>query len=178
MSRHDALRISILTIYLVLLLCGPILNSSNFARASSSQLSLSANPSSVVIKVGDNATVNLALSTGEVLREVCFGEQGFPTSGFVLTFLPQCTITQGAITTTQLVVEATPAAAPQNFTAFIVASIGNQTASTPLTVTVVPAIPAWIPWLGILLFFLVIGAALFWKPRKPSKAKGKAKMAR
>jgi hypothetical protein len=130
-----------------------------------------------VIKVGDNATVNLALSTGEILREVCFGEQGFPTSGFVLTFLPQCAITQGTTTNTQLILEVTPAAAPQNFTAFILANIGNQTSSTPLTVTVVPAIPAWIPWLGIVAFCLVIGAALFVKPRRSSKAKGKAKMA-
>jgi hypothetical protein len=69
-------------------------------------------------------------------------------------------------------VEATPAAAPQNFTASIIATIGNQTVSTPLTITVIPAIAPWIPWLGILLFFLVIGLALFVKPRK-RKGKGK-----
>jgi hypothetical protein len=73
----------------------------------------------------------------------------------------------------QLVVEATPAAAPQNFTAQILASVGNQTVSTPLTITVVPAIPAWIPWLGILVFFVVIGAALFVRPRKQQRVKEK-----
>jgi hypothetical protein len=83
---------------------------------------------------------------------------------------------QQRILNARLMVEATPAAAPQNFTALILASLGNETASTPLTVTVVPAIPAWIPWLGIVVFFLVIGAALFIKPRKSEKRKGKAKM--
>jgi len=163
--------------YLVLLLLSPALGGCSSSSASGSQLNLSVSPSAVVIKVGENASVSLTLTTAEVLREVCFGEQGFPSSGFVLTFLPQCTITQMQPTTTQLIVEATPAAAPQNFTALIQASIGNQTAYAPLTVTVVPAIPAWIPWLGILTFFLVIGAALFVNPRK-SKTKGKGKMGR
>jgi hypothetical protein len=144
--------------------------------ASNAQLDLSLNPSAVVIKVGDNASISLTITTGEVLRQVCFDEQGFPSSGFILTFLPQCTITQTQPTSTELIVEATPAAAPQNFTALILATIGNQTASAPLTVTVVPAIPAWIPWLGIFLFFLVIGAALFIKPRKPKRKKSKGKM--
>jgi hypothetical protein len=141
---------------------------------SSSQLNLSVNPSTVVIKVGDNATVGLTLTTDEVLRQVCFGEEGFPSSGFIVIFLPQCAVTQEGPTNTELIVEATPAAAPQNFTAQIEATIGNQSTSAPLTVTVVPAISPWIPWLGIFLFFLVIGAALFVRPRKP-KVKGKGK---
>jgi hypothetical protein len=74
---------------------------------------------------------------------------------------------------TLLLVEATPAAAPQNFTAAILATSGNQTVSAPLTITVIPAISPWIPWLGILLFFLVIGLALFVGPRRPNKSKTK-----
>jgi hypothetical protein len=136
-----------------------------------SPFNLSDNPSAVVIKVGDKAAINLT-ATGES-GTACFSEQGFPSSGFTLTFIPQCALVQKGVGTAQLIVEATPAAAPQNFTALIVATLGNQTASTPLTITVVPAIPAWIPWLGILVFVLVIGAALFVKPRKP---KGKGKM--
>jgi hypothetical protein len=129
-----------------------------------------------VIKVGDKATINLTLTSEESSGQVCFGQQGFPDSGFTLTFLPQCTLITQRITRAQLIVEATPAAAPQNFTATILATVGNQTASTPLTITVIPAIPAWIPWLGILLFFLVIGLALVVKPRKIGKPKGKGKM--
>ena len=143
---------------------------------SSPELSLSANPAAVVIKVGDTSIVNLTVFSEAGSGLVCFSEQGFPSSGFVLTFLPQCATMQQRILSARLIVEATPAAAPQNFTALILASVGNQSASTPLTITVVPAIPAWIPWLGILVFFLVIGAALFIKPRKSEKRKGKAKM--
>ena len=157
----------------LLLLAPPVLGSRSMA-SSSSQLNLAVNPSSVVIKVGDNATVGLTLTTNEFLRQVCFGEEGFPSSGFIVLFVPQCAVTQEEPKNTELIVEATPAAAPQNFTALIQATIGNQTASAPLTVTVVPAISPWIPWLGIFLFFLVIGAALFVRPRKP-KLKGKGK---
>jgi hypothetical protein len=175
MAEHSALRIATLSLLLLLSIrYSPVLGYS--IRSSNSQLTLSDNPSAVVIKVGDNASVSLALTTSEMLREACFGEEGFPSSGFILTFLPQCLVTQTASSSAALIVEATPAAAPQNFTALIVATIGNQTASTPLTVTVVPAISPWIPWLGILLFFLVIGAALFIKPRKPKKQKSKGKM--
>jgi hypothetical protein len=144
-------------------------------RVFGSQLNLSADPSAAVIKVGDKATINLTVTESPATSStVCFSQQGFPSSGFTLTFLPQCAPAPLGVASAQLVVEATPAAAPQNFTAVIVAVLGNQTASTPLTITVVPAIPAWIPWLGILLFFLVIGAALFVRPRKP-KSKGKRK---
>ena len=177
MARNSVTRLGLVSVYVVLLLLSPALLRGSSIGASGSQLNLSVSPSAVVIKVGGNASVSLTFTTDETLRLVCFSEEDFPSSGFILTFLPQCTITPAnkQATTTQLIVEATPAAAPQNFTALIQASIGNQTASAPLTITVVPAIPAWIPWLGILLFFLVIGAALFVKPRK-SKKKGKGKM--
>lgn len=169
-------RFALLSVYVVLLFhYPPVANAARFVR-SDSRLSLSAIPSAVVIKVGGNATINLTLTSVASSGQVCFGQEGFPDSGFVLTFLPQCAAVQQLITRTKLNVEATPAAAPQNFTALILATLGNQTASTPLTITVVPAIPAWIPWLGVLLFFLVIGAALFIRPRKSAKRKGKGKM--
>ena len=172
MARCCISRLALPSAYVILLILAPVVVGGQLAKVPDSQLALSVNPSSVVIKVGDNATVTLTLTTNEILREACFGEQGFPDSGFVLAFIPQCVVTREGPSTAELVVEATPAAAPQNFTALILAGIGNQTASAPLTVTVVPAIPPWIPWMGILLFFLVIGAALFVKPRK---AKGKGK---
>lgn len=149
-----------------------LLGSGYVREVSISELNLSANPSSAVIKVGDQAAINLTLTGEPASGTVCFSDQGFPSSGFTLTFLPQCALAQKGVASAQLIVEATPAAAPQNFTALILATVGNQTVSAPLTITVVPAIPAWIPWLGILVFFLVIGAALFVKPSRP-KRKGK-----
>jgi hypothetical protein len=162
--------------FVFLISCNLLLGAGYLQVVSASQLSLSANPSAAVIKVGDKAAINLTVTAEGAWGTACFSEQGFPSSGFTLTFLPQCALVQQGMGGAQLIVEATPAAAPQNFTALILATLGNQTASAPLTITVVPAIPAWIPWLGILLFFLVIGAALFVGPRKSAKAKGKGKM--
>ena len=178
MSIRSIFHVFLLIVCITLLLNYPLIpGATHFVRASGSQLTLSDNPSAAVIKVGDKATINLTLTSVGVLGGLaCFGEQGFPNSGFTLTFLPQCTQIQQPETTAQLIVEATPAAAPQNFTANIIASLGNITASTPLIITVIPAIPAWIPWLGIVLFFLVIGLALTVKPRKLRKEKGKRKI--
>jgi hypothetical protein len=173
MSIPAGFRAVLLGAYIILLISSlPISSATHFARASGSQLSLSDNPSVAVIKVGDKATINLTLTSVSASGSACFGEQGFPDSGFTLTFLPQCEQVQQSKTNAQLIVEATPAAAPQNFTAIILATLGNQTTSTPLTITVIPAIPAWIPWLGILLFFVVIGLALTVKPRKLRRANG------
>ena len=166
-----ASRSALATICLLFLINNVALGSA-YLRTSGSELTLSINPSSAVIKVGANATINLSVEGGEGSGTVCFSEQGFPSSGFILTYLPQCAPMKQGTSGGQLIVEATPAAAPQNFTAAILATLGNQTASAPLTITVVPAIPAWIPWLGILLFFLVIAVALFVNPRK-SRAKEK-----
>ena len=177
MSIRSTLHVFLLAVCIALLLNYALIPSATrFVRASSSQLTLSDNPSAAVIKVGDKATINLTLTSVGVLGLACFGEQGFPASGFTLTFLPQCTQIEQPETTAQLIVEATPAAAPQNFTASILASLSNITASTPLIITVIPAIPAWIPWLGIVLFFLVIVLALTVKPRKLRKEKGKRKI--
>jgi len=166
-------RIVLLSVCLLLLSESPNLAAANLMRRSDPVLSLTADPSTAVIKVGDKAMINLTLTSAGISGQACFDQQGFPASGFTLTFVPECAQVQQPVTRASLIVEATPAAAPQNFTASIVATIGNQTVSTPLTITVVPAIPPWIPWLGILLFFLVIGVALFVKPRK---LKGKGKM--
>jgi hypothetical protein len=125
-------------------------------------------PSSVTIKVGESAAVNLTVSnpTGNLTGQVCFGEIGFPDSGFNLTFSPQCSTLDRSGARAMLTVEATPAAAPQNFTAYITAISGNQTAQAPLTVTVVPAMPAWIPWSLVLVFFLIMGVAISGRPRR------------
>ena len=140
-------------------------------------LSLTVDPSAVTIKVGDSASVNLTtISVGVSGPGVCFSEQGFPSSGFNLTFLPVCTPLTQQTTRTMLIVEATPAAAPQNFTAAILATSGNQIAMAPLTITVIPAISPWIPWAGILLFFLVIGLALYIGPRKSRKSRNEKNM--
>ena len=172
MSKCD-LRLFVSVVCVALLLHAwpnpAVLPSSNVAASS---LGLSADPSAVTIKVGDSATVNLTTtSTNALGSQVCFAEEGFPSSGFNLTFLPECTSLQQSVTKTMLIVEATPAAAPQNFTAAILATSGNETASAPLTITVIPAISPWIPWLGILLFFAVIGLALFVGPRRSKKSK-------
>jgi hypothetical protein len=138
---------------------------------SASGMNLSASPSAAVIKVGDKAAINLTATGEPASGAVCFSEQGFPSTGFTLSFLPQCALVHGGAASGQLIVEVTPAAAPQNFTALIVATFGNQTASAPLTITVVPAIAPWIPWLGIIVFIFVIAAALFVRPRKAKSKK-------
>ena len=170
-------RLMLTSICFVLLISyDPILSAGYLQGFSASQLKISANPSSVEIKVGEKASVNLTVTGKSASGKVCFSEQGFPSSGFTITFLPQCALVQQGFASAQLIVEATPAAAPQNFTAQILATLGNETVSVSLTITVVPAIPALIPWLGILLFFLVLGAALFVRPGNSRKRKGKGKM--
>jgi hypothetical protein len=128
-------------------------------------------PSSVVIKVGDKSEIKVAVTNPEQVsgREVCFSLEGFPTSGFRTTFTPECADSQSGNVGTVLTVEATPAAAPQNVTAYVIASSGNRTAQTVLNITVVPAMPAWIPWAGLLVFFSILGIAIFLKPRIPRK---------
>lgn len=127
-------------------------------------------PSTVVVKVGEKANLNVTITNPEKTGgQVCFSLAGFPESGFRTSFNPECAITQQAGIATVLTVEATPAAAPQSFTAFVMAKIGSQIAQTSLNVTVEPAMPAWIPWLGLILFFAILGIAVAWKPRLPFK---------
>jgi len=172
MFKYDC-RLIVSVVCLVLLFY-PWPNLTALPSSNATNLSLTADPSAVTIKVGDSARVNLTVtSTGVSGSQLCFAEEGFPSSGFNLTFLPECISIQQSTTKTALIVEATPAAAPQNFTAAILATSGNETASTPLTITVIPAISPWIPWLGILLFFAVIGLALFLGSRRSKNSKTK-----
>jgi len=124
-------------------------------------------PSSVVIKVGEKTTINVTATTNQEtsIGLVCFGVQGFPSSGFRTSFLPECVISDPGIVTTALIVEATPAAAPQTFTAFVIARSGLQTAQATLNVTVEPAFPPWVVWAGLLLFLSVLGMAIA-RPRR------------
>lgn len=137
-------------------------------------------PSSVVVKVGEEVNVNVTITNPEkTAGQVCFSLVGFPESGFRTSLNPECANSQQAGIATVLTVEATPAAAPQSFTAYVTAKIGSQTAQTPLNVTVEPAMPAWIPWLGLLLFFVILGIAITWRPklqfRRFGRSRGKRK---
>ena len=128
----------------------------NIVRIHESGPTLTVTPSSVVIKVGGSANVSLALVTSPSgFGRVCFGIEDFPTSGFVTAFDPPCVSTEIS-NLAVLTVEATPAAAPQSFTAYVVATGGNWTETVPINVTVEPAMPAWIPWSIILVFILIL----------------------
>ena len=130
---------------------------------------LSVRPSSVIIKVGDSARINLTLINSSVdSLKICFSVEGFPTSGFITLIVPPCVNLQSSNTTVSvLTVEATPAAAPQSFNAFVVANGGNWTVKAPLSITVVPAMPAWIPWSIILVFILILIVPLMMRTKKP-----------
>jgi len=144
-------------------------------KPTEANLSLTLNPSSVTIKVGEKASINVTAVITNATGLLCFTVAGFPDTGFKITFSPDCTIVQSSSLRTVLTVEATPAAAPQNVNAFVVATVGNLSAQMPLSIVVVPAMPAWIPWLGLLLFFLVLIIAVAWKPRLPFKKRSKKK---
>lgn len=135
-------------------------------RIQQSGPTLTITPPSVVIKVGDSANVSLALSNSPSgFNKVCFGVEDFPSSGFVTTFDPPCMSAESS-NLAVLTVEATPAAAPQSFTAYVVATGGNWTGRVPINVTVEPAMPAWIPWSIILVFVLILLIPMIIK-RKP-----------
>jgi len=127
-------------------------------RIQQSAPTLTVTPASITIKVGDSANVNLTLSNSLLSLKVCFEVENFPTSGFVTTFDPPCVSADSSnlAVLTVLTVEATPAAAPQSFTAYVVATGGNWTETAPISVTVEPAMPAWIPWSIILVFVLIL----------------------
>jgi hypothetical protein len=131
-------------------------------------------PSSVVLKVGEKAEINVTITNPEKVggSQVCFNLEGFPTSGFRTSFTRECSDSQHGGFGTVLTVEVTPAAAPQTVTANVIASSGSQTAQAVLNVSVEPAMPAWIPWLGVLLFFSILGVAIAWYPRVSSKRTG------
>ena len=140
----------------------------NAAILQQSGPTLTVTPLSVVIKVGDSANVSLALSNSPSgFNQVCFGVEDFPSSGFVTTFDPPCVSAESS-NLAVLTVEATPAAAPQSFTAYVVATGGNWTGRVPINVTVEPAMPAWIPWSIILVFVLILLIPVIIK-RKPKQ---------
>ncbi|MGA3404368.1 MAG: hypothetical protein ABSD49_01400 [Candidatus Bathyarchaeia archaeon] len=139
----------------------------NAVRIQQSGPIIAVNPSSVVIKVGDSTSVNLTLTNSPAsLGKVCFGVEDFPTSGFVTTIVPPCATVQSSIPVAVLTVEATPAAAPQSFTAYVVATSGNWTGRVPISITVEPAMPAWIPWSIILVFVLILLIPLMIKKKR------------
>jgi len=151
---------SLITAYILTPIAAP--------RLIQSEPVLTVKPSSVVIKVGDSAKINLTLANPPVCTsKICFDVDGFPTSGFVTFTVPSCVnVKSSGQATSVLTVEATPAAAPQSFTAFVVANNGNSTVRVPISVTVVPAMPAWIPWSIILVFILILIIPLAIKSKK------------
>lgn len=129
-------------------------------------------PSSVVIKVGEKARINVTVTNAYAARigQVCFSLQGFPDSGFRTSFLPECATSQLSKITSILTVEVTPAVAPQSFTGLVIARSEGQTVQAPLNITVEPAFPPWITWVGLLLFLLTLGVAIIGKPRLPIRS--------
>ena len=124
-----------------------------------SQNPLTVEPPSLVIAVGQSGNANVTLTESPpAYGLVCFAVEGFPTSGFVTSFKPECAnmdSTGGPIKSV-LTVEATPAAAPQSFSAFVVVGSGNWTERAEVNITVTPAMPAWIPWSIIFAFILLL----------------------
>jgi hypothetical protein len=150
-------RLGVIALILVAVITStPSTTGANVSRTQQSGPILTINPSSVVIKVGGSANVSLTLNNSSSgFGIVCFGVEDFPSSGFVTTFVPPCVNTQSS-NPAILTVEATPAAAPQSFTAYVVATSGNWTSRVPIDITVEPAMSAWIPWSIILVFILIL----------------------
>jgi len=164
MMKHR--RLAVIAIFLVA--ASTCIYPINAAILQQSGPTLTVTPLSVVIKVGDSANVSLALSNSPSgFNQVCFGVEDFPSSGFVTTFDPPCVSAESS-NLAVLTVEATPAAAPQSFTAYVVATGGNWTGRVPINVTVEPAMPAWIPWSIILVFVLILLIPVIIK-RKPKQ---------
>jgi len=175
MTRHKSLGIW-LSALAVFLLLNPTASASS-AQPLQTTFGVIINPSTVTVKVGDKVEINVTITNPELVKgtQVCFSLDGFPSSGFTTSFNPECSDNQHRFGTI-LTVDATPAAAPQTVTAYVIASSGGQSAQAILNLTVVPAMAAWIPWLGLILFFAVLGVAIFWRPKKSEKkSKGATK---
>jgi hypothetical protein len=160
----------------VLLMLNPIASASS-AGPFQGTFGVVIDPSTVLVKVGDKAEINVTITNPQLVNgtQVCFSLDGFPASGFRTSFNPACSDSQHGFGTI-LTVEVTPAAAPQTVTAYVIASSTGQSAQAVLNLSVQPAMPAWIPWLGLMLFFAVLGIAIFWKPKLPGKrTKGASK---
>jgi len=124
-------------------------------------------PSAVVIRVGEQVRINVTVTVteGASIEQVCLSLQGFPDSGFRTSFLPECATPQSNRITSILTVEVTAAAAPQNFAAFVIVRSEAEIMQATLDVTVEPAFPPWITWIGLLLFLSVFGMAIAGKPK-------------
>jgi hypothetical protein len=165
MLNHPRIIVAALLLAVVSAFWSPI-TAADIARIRQSGPTLVINPSSLVIKVGDNANVSVMLANApSSFGVICFGVEDFPTSGFVTTFVPPCTGVQSSNQSALLTVEVTPAAAPQSFTAYVVATSGNWTGKVPISITVEPAMPAWIPWSIILVFVLILVIPLLIKDK-------------
>jgi len=136
-------------------------------------LTFMVNPPAVVVKVGESVNVTITITSAGNAGRVCFSLEGYP-GGLQISFTPECTATQVG-NASILTIEVTPAAAPQSFTALVVARAGTQTVQTPLDVKIEPAMAAWIPWLGLILFFLFLGVAVFWNPKLPFRKASRSK---
>ena len=148
-------------------ICPATVNSARIQQQSGPTLTIT--PSSIVIKVGDSANVSVQFTTSSSgFSNVCFDVEDFPTSGFVTVFNPTCVSAQ-TNSLALLTVEATPAAAPQSFTAYVAATAGNWTERVPITVTVESAMPAWIPWSIILVFILILLIPIIVKKRRNNR---------
>jgi len=151
-------RIWILTLFLIVVSAFNVpITVASMVRIQQSEPVLVINPSSLVIKVGESGNVSLTVTNAPSgFGYVCFGVEDFPTTGFVTTFVPSCVDVQSSSQLAVLTIEATPAAAPQSFTAYVTATHGDWTGKVAISITVQPAMPAWIPWSIILVFVLIL----------------------
>ena len=172
MIQHRSQTVA-LSVLAVLLMLNPTATVS-LGRPSQATFAVVINPSTVVVKVGDKAEINVTIMNPQLVNgtQVCFSLDGFPASGFRTSFNPECSDSEHGFGTI-LTVEVTPAAAPQTVTAYVIANSSSQTAQALLSLSVEPAMPAWIPWLGLLLFFALLGLAIFWRPKPPWKRPSK-----
>ena len=174
-SRKDSVHLLPLAFVVIILVASNLTRAeANSAELRQAQPTLTIDPSSLVIKVGQNASVRITLlGSPTTYGMVCYSIEGLPTSGFIISIDPEC-VSSGsseAINST-LSVEATPAAAPQNFSVFVVASSVTWSERVQLGITVVPAIPAWIPWTMIAIFILVLISPTLLGRRRKSSRKG------
>ena len=162
--RHFVLRkrlVHLLALaFIVIVLVASILSraEANPVELRQAQPTLTIDPSSLMIKVGQNASARVTLlGSPTAYGLVCFSVEGLPTSGFITSLDPECVSSEPSkVINSTLSVEATPAAAPQSFSVFVVASSATWIERAQLAITVVPAMPAWIPWAIIAAFILVL----------------------
>lgn len=141
------------------------------SRGNDSGFGVALSPSSIVLKVGEKAGINVTVTHPEKVNstQVCFTLEGFPSSGFRTSFNPVCSNSHDGGFDSVLTIEVTPASAPQTVQGIVIASSAGQSATAVLNLTVEPAMSPWIPWLGLILFFSVLTLAIVWKPKLPGR---------